>query len=251
MAKSPNDDFEMLTVGGYPLDEVMSALQKEIRRGHEKEALYWAIELNSKFPNVTWKRLVTIVTEDIGSANPPLVNTIANLYQVVMNLRKESKDHSYDLCILSYAVIEMVRSPKSREADDAVNQILRERREGQFVLDIPDYALDKHTKRGKAKKRGPKFFWSDGAKLENEAFPSKYKGWDDQYGDGYYRADETWALQTLKGRGRGAPPQASMFGDQVPSPPIVADPDRSKCDECNADLDRGGHYVTCSNYGTD
>ena len=33
------------TKGGYPLDEVISAVQKSIRRGQERKALYWAYEL--------------------------------------------------------------------------------------------------------------------------------------------------------------------------------------------------------------
>src|SRR6187455_2039338 len=143
-------EYELITEGGYPMDEVTSALQKEIRRGNEKAALYWAIELNSKFPNVVWKRLVTIVTEDIGMANEPLVGTVSSLYMSVMNIRKESKTHDYDLCILSYAVLAMARSPKSREADDAVNEVLRERRTGRYVLEVPDYAKDKHTRSGRA-----------------------------------------------------------------------------------------------------
>lgn len=202
-------EYELITEGGYRLDECMSALQKEIRRGHEKEALYWAIELNSNFPNVCWKRLVTIVTEDIGAANPMLVNTISNLYMVVMNLRKESKTHDYDLCILSYAVLAMARSPKSREADDAVNEVLRDRRTGKFVLDVPDYAIDKHTAKGKSLGRGVKFFWSEGAKLENEAFPSKYKGWDYEDGDGYH--DGSGKRAEFKPQRRSNNPQQSLF----------------------------------------
>lgn len=36
-----------LTPNGYYLDEVISALQKEIRRGKEYEAVYWAVELEN------------------------------------------------------------------------------------------------------------------------------------------------------------------------------------------------------------
>ena len=35
------------TPGGYDLFEVLSALQKEIRRGNEYNAVYWAAELES------------------------------------------------------------------------------------------------------------------------------------------------------------------------------------------------------------
>lgn len=35
---------DLYTPGGYPLDEVASALQKTIRRGEEVQALFWASE---------------------------------------------------------------------------------------------------------------------------------------------------------------------------------------------------------------
>ena len=38
------------TPKGYDLHEVISALQKEIRRGNEYEAVYWATELESFNP---------------------------------------------------------------------------------------------------------------------------------------------------------------------------------------------------------
>jgi len=34
-------------------------------------------------------------------------------------------------------------------------------------LDIPDYALDKHTKRGREMGRGDLHFWTEGCKIEN------------------------------------------------------------------------------------
>jgi len=188
-------DYEMMTEGGYRLDEAVSALQKEIRRCHEKEALYWALEVNSKFPDYLWKRLVVIVTEDIGMANVELVNTITNLSARVINLRKESKRKDYDLCILGFAILAMARSKKSREGDDYVNQILRERRLG-WRLEVPDYAKDKHTKAGRAMGKTAIDFWTEGSKLENEAFPSQYIGWVDGLGDGYYDGNCKPAVST-------------------------------------------------------
>jgi replication-associated recombination protein RarA len=179
-------NYELMTEGGYLLEEAISALQKEIRRGHEKEAMYWAIEVNTKFPDYLWKRLVVIVTEDIGMANVELVDTIVNLSKRVIDLRKESKRKDYDLCILGFAILAMTRSPKSREGDDFVNEVLRERRMGLMKLDIPDYAIDKHTSKGRKLGRNARDFWEEGARLNNEAYPSQYKGWDDEHGDGYY-----------------------------------------------------------------
>ena len=69
------------TVNGYYFSDVASALQKAIRRGQEKEAVFWAFEMaDSKAEMYLWRRLVTIASEDIGLAAPEvaiLVGTLA------------------------------------------------------------------------------------------------------------------------------------------------------------------------------
>ena len=64
-----------LTPKGYYLDEVISALQKEVRRGKEYEAVFWAVELESFNPKALWNRLKVIASEDVGVAEPhaPLI----------------------------------------------------------------------------------------------------------------------------------------------------------------------------------
>ncbi len=45
---------QILTKNGYDFFEVASAFQKSIRRGMEKEAMYWAIELyESNYQNTS------------------------------------------------------------------------------------------------------------------------------------------------------------------------------------------------------
>jgi len=61
--------FARKTLGGYTLGEVISALQKEIRRGNESAAMYWAIEIESVERKYLWNRLKVIVSEDIGLAS--------------------------------------------------------------------------------------------------------------------------------------------------------------------------------------
>lgn len=142
---------ELNTSGGYPYDEALSALRKEIERGNEKKALYWAIELDSKFSIALWKNLVSIATQDIGFANPGLVQTVCTMYLTVLNLWKDNKE--YDRSMLSFVVLSMARSQKSREAENAIQQMLRERRTGAFVIEIPDYAIDFFTRRGRSLKK--------------------------------------------------------------------------------------------------
>ena len=62
---------DLHTVGGHLVGEVTSALQKEIQRGHEREALHWATELAlTGYTNYVWKRLRIIASEDVGLGEP-------------------------------------------------------------------------------------------------------------------------------------------------------------------------------------
>ena len=55
---------ELHTPGGYRTDEATSSMQKELRRGREREALFWATELaRAGYTNYVWKRLRIIATE--------------------------------------------------------------------------------------------------------------------------------------------------------------------------------------------
>lgn len=51
----------ILTQQGYALGEVVSALQKEIRRGKERSAMYWAMELIPRFEQYMWRRLASLM----------------------------------------------------------------------------------------------------------------------------------------------------------------------------------------------
>ncbi len=63
------------TERGYAFDELLSALQKDIRRGNEYEAVYWGVELDTFNPKALWNRLRVMASEDVGLANPnaPLI----------------------------------------------------------------------------------------------------------------------------------------------------------------------------------
>jgi replication-associated recombination protein RarA len=65
-----NDTGPQTTPGGYPVDEIKSALQKAIRRGREEDALHWCAKLYRVDPTNLWKRLHVIASEDIGVGSP-------------------------------------------------------------------------------------------------------------------------------------------------------------------------------------
>src|SRR3990172_5683514 len=71
-----------------PADEVISALQKEIRRGHSENAALLAYEMLTTSPEMEaklWQRLLAISVEDIGMGDtqaPILVHTLYQMRQV-------------------------------------------------------------------------------------------------------------------------------------------------------------------------
>lgn len=155
---------EQHTIGGYNCAEVASALQKCIRRGLEPDALFWATELDrSNFGEYVWKRLRIISSEDVGLADPLAAPAVRTLYGNWRDQKKKDDTrHAPERLFLVHAVMLLCRSAKSRTVDHAliVNyEGPRPKRE------IPDFAIDRHTSRGRSRKRGWKHFWEVGCVL--------------------------------------------------------------------------------------
>jgi replication-associated recombination protein RarA len=161
------------TKRGYDFNELLSALQKDIRRGKEYEALFWAVELESFNPKVLWSYLRVIASEDIGIAQPFLTLLIETLQRQYEEATKEGYRRLY----LAHAVTALVKSEKSRLVVDLANVVNLEIKNENKKLRIPDYALDRHTLKGKQKGRGWKHFFAVGSELVNETkkFPNAYK----------------------------------------------------------------------------
>src|SRR4051794_30898083 len=73
--------YRLKTVGGYDYLEVLSGLQKAIRRGHEEHAMYWGLELSATFSKALWLRLRIIANEDVAAANILAVVVIESLHR--------------------------------------------------------------------------------------------------------------------------------------------------------------------------
>ncbi|MBU1879975.1 MAG: hypothetical protein KJ734_13600, partial [Chloroflexi bacterium] len=64
---------DVKTEHGLPADQIISALQKEIRRGHTENAVLLAYEMILTSPaleDYLWQRLMIIAVEDIGLGEP-------------------------------------------------------------------------------------------------------------------------------------------------------------------------------------
>jgi replication-associated recombination protein RarA len=179
---------ELTSVGGYPIGEVASALQKCIRRGDEDGALFWATELDlSGFGEYAMKRLRIIASEDVGMGEPTIASDIRSLYDNWAELKKKGdKVHFPERLFLVHAVMLLARARKSRAVDNACVVFYMGKRERR---EVPDFALDKHTKRGRNLGRGFRHFFEEGAKIENE---------NDQVADPYNAS----AVKTLVKNGK-------------------------------------------------
>jgi len=161
------------TKNGYDHYELLSALQKCIRRGMEYEAVHFAVELEEFNPTMLWNRLRIIACEDIGPANPLMSIFIDVMHKNYLAEKSKLTDSDYKLYLVN-AVVCLCFSQKSRISDDLLNVVYTERDNGLPLPPIPEFALDKHTARGKAMGKGIDDFFSEGNKLENEAFVNPY-----------------------------------------------------------------------------
>lgn len=148
------------TRNGLNGDEVISALQKSIRRGKERDACEFAYEMyitSPQFEEKLWRRLLAISVEDIGMGNTNAPIFIHSLNQ----MRKEFQYNEADRAMFFvHAIRYLCHSEKDRSSDLLKNIVIKNFAMG-YVPEIPDIALDKHTTRGKKMGRGSEHFLNE------------------------------------------------------------------------------------------
>ena len=148
--------------------ECLSALQKCIRRGMEREAMEFAVELmhtSKAFHTMTCNRLLVISYEDCDSISQPwVVPYVACAVEQAMKWYDPVKVGRSRMAVGS-AIMLMCRAAKSRQADHFSIAVGLASEIGGFVPVIPDWALDQHTLAGRKLGRGLKHFRDEGAKL--------------------------------------------------------------------------------------
>lgn len=156
------------TVHDLPADEVISALQKEIRRGHTENAALLAYEMLTTSPEMEaylWHRLQVISVEDVGYGNlqaPILIETLFQMHQRIPRPRGDR--YLYAI----HAVRVLCQSEKERGSDELLNWIARIADEQGMLPQIPDYALDMHTRRGQEMGRDYSHFLNEASRVEPE-----------------------------------------------------------------------------------
>ena len=178
--QQPADPWQRTTTEhGLAADEVISALQKCLRRGMLDNALLLAWEMYLTSPELEdklWSRLCVIAVEDIGMGNPQAPVLIETLYQQHYRHPRPSGDR---FLFAAHAVRVLATSDKDRTTDDMVNWAARSMALGETVPQIPDFALDMHTGRGQAMGRDYRYFMEEASRVMPEmgSKDPRYRDW--------------------------------------------------------------------------
>ena len=178
--QQPADPWQRTTTEhGLAADEVISALQKCLRRGMLDNALLlgWEMYLTSpELEDKLWSRLCVIAVEDVGLGNRHAPILIETLFQQHHRHPRPSGDR---FLFAAHAIRVLATSDKDRTTDDMVNWAARSMALDENLPVIPDFALDMHTGRGQAMGRDYRFFMEEASRVMpqiNNTDP-RYRDW--------------------------------------------------------------------------
>ncbi|HZM22329.1 MAG TPA: hypothetical protein VFC02_11320 [Anaerolineales bacterium] len=167
LARDPWVDVK--TFHGLQADHVISALQKEIRRGNTENAALLAYEMittSAALEDYLWHRLKVISVEDIGFGEPLAPVMLQSLHEMCSACdRGVSERKLYAI----HAVRYLCQCKKDRSTDEMINWINHSSKLGNVQPVIPDYALDMHTAEGQKKGRGRRHFFEEASRTIPEA----------------------------------------------------------------------------------
>lgn len=166
------ESYEIKTKKGYDFFQVASAFQKSIRRCDEEQSTFWGIELyESGYQAYAWKRMVIMASEDVGLGDPDVIVRIMALKQSYDFLASKNERSLPERLPFMQAVLLLTRCMKSRYVDHAITYYWQTHKDKN--LEMPDYAFDMHTRKGKAMGRGLKYFYEESVRTNNS---NKIKG---------------------------------------------------------------------------
>jgi len=169
MAHQQRDPWvDVKTLHGLPADQVISGLQKEIRRGNSENAVllaYEMIETSPALEDYLWHRLQVISVEDVGFGEPSAPILINALFQMLRGFDRHVGERRL---FAVHAVRYLCRCQKDRSSDEMINWLSRAVQSGAASAVIPDYALDMHTAVGQEMGRGRKHFFEEAARIHPE-----------------------------------------------------------------------------------
>ena len=153
MVEHPDPWASVTTSTGLPADEVISTLQKSIRRGEVRNAVLCALDLSATSPELDtylWDRLHVIAVEDVGLGNPQAIAVVVALDTA----RQRYDEASHDRALFTiHAVRVLAESPKDRSNDELANLVRAEFDSGWTSGDPRPRARHAHPARSAARPR--------------------------------------------------------------------------------------------------
>jgi replication-associated recombination protein RarA len=165
----PHDPWSLVkTIHGLNADEVISSLQKSIRRGFLENAVLLAYEMSSTSAELEehlWARLMVISVEDVGNGSfmePVIVDALYRMHQ------RYPRGAGDRFLFATHAIRLLATGEKDRITDEMVNWAKLEVDIRGTRPEIPEVAYDMHTRRGQEMGRGLEHFLREGARVANE-----------------------------------------------------------------------------------
>jgi replication-associated recombination protein RarA len=184
--------MQFRTVNNLDAFLCISAMQKSIRRGLERQAMEFAVEMihtKKAFCTMVVNRLEVIAHEDVGLADINAVNFVL-LSAPVANRAYDKEKFGKVRLVVGNMIRVLCKAAKSREGDHFQAAVGLSAEQDGFVPEVPDWAYCQHTRKGKQLGRGVDHFVEEGAKLVPEPIGrDKYKTeavrrWKVKHGEG-------------------------------------------------------------------
>jgi replication-associated recombination protein RarA len=155
------------SVNGYAFDELRSVLQKSIRRGLVEEAVLAAYEFflsGAEAEEALWRRLEIIATEDVGFGLVEAPAILEALNQQRLRMADRGDRWMYSV----HAVRLLATAKKDNTTMELASWAQFVVARGERRVEVEDFHVDLHTRRGAEMGRDVKHWWTQGAKLENK-----------------------------------------------------------------------------------
>ncbi len=162
--------------GGYPCDELISALQKFIRRGMTEEAVRVAYELartSDAVRECLWKRLAVISVEDVGLGDPMAPVLICCLNET----RKGYIDVPGEFGMFFVHAIRYLCGCRKERGSCNLAQVMAQRISRGDPITFPDYVYDKHTVQGVRMGRGHRHFMDVSSRVIPDVSGEEAQAW--------------------------------------------------------------------------
>ncbi len=171
--------FKSTSPYGYNIAQCVSAAIKEVRRGNEHDAIFWAHQVaisGIQAETFLWELIRVHSIEECGVTNPAAISIVSDAMRLYFDL-PDRDDRRY--ATLAFAVTYLARSEKTRYSNELFQQVVYQLREGTLKLKMPDYAIDLHLPEGRQMGRGVLHYLTEASTLDNEdlSLPTEPREW--------------------------------------------------------------------------